>query len=86
MSSTLDEFDAAMSERGWDYDDLGELCDEHLRLFLESYRILRLCEQFRAMTARALEALARERAHAERCPSHLPWDYARGYPLPEDLS
>ena len=84
--SRAHEFEGVMSERGWHYHNLGELCDEHMRLFLESYRILRLCEQFRTLTARALNTLARERSQAGQLRGHLPWDYSRGHPLPEDLS
>lgn len=83
--SDVQDFAAAMAEHGWHYSRLEQLCDDHMRLFLESYRVLQLCEQFRAMTARALEALARERAAGLELGGQLPWDYTRGYPLPRDL-
>lgn len=78
-------FDSAMLDRGWHYADLDQLCDEHLRLLIESYRILHLCDQFRALMTRTLNALGRERARAHQAPRHLPWDLTRGYPLPADL-
>ncbi len=80
------EFEQAMQQRGWHYDSLEELCEEHLRLFLESYRILQLCDQFRALASRTLDALTREHAATSAAPSHFPWDYGRGFPRPEDLS
>ena len=79
------EFKASMLDRGWHYRDLEQLCDEHMRLFIESYRILQLCDHLRTLTSRTLEALAGERERAAGTSRHLPWDLTRGYPLPEDL-
>ena len=81
-------FSENMAARGWRYRDLDELCEEHLKMFLESYQILELCEQFRHMTGRAIDALAQERqAHqgSKRPEGPLPWDLIHGCPRPEDL-
>ena len=84
--SDVSDFSAVMAERGWEYGSLEELCEDHMRLFIESYQVLQLCEQFRAMMTCVLEALAKQRAADGQGEERFPWDYTRGYPLAGDLS